>query len=94
MISPLAMPTRSRRSWDDVDHALLTALRTPGLPQDIATASGLPEALVAGQLDVYVRDGLAVRTGFGDLRYKLTLRGYKRLSGAAASTEPGHQAAA
>jgi DNA-binding IclR family transcriptional regulator len=94
MPSPLAMPARQRSPWDDVDHALLTALRTPGLPRDIAAESGLPEALVAGQLDVYVRDGLAVRTGFGDLRYKLTLRGYQRMFGAAPSSSPGHQAAA
>ena len=101
MISPLAMPARSRDShvsrgsWDDVDHVLLTALRHTGTVRDLATAANLPQDLVAAQLDVYMRDGLATRTGLDGLLYQLTLTGWKRLFRFAdAATSPGHQAAA
>lgn len=98
MPSPLAMPARARRGdWDDVDHVLLTALRNPGTARDLATAANLPQDTVAAQLDVYMRDGLAGRTGIDGLRYQLTLTGWKHLSryaDADAATNPGHQAAA
>ena len=95
MPSPLTVTVSSRASWNDVDHVLLTALRNPGLPGDLAATSNLPQDLVASQLDVYVRDGLATRTGLGGLHYQLTLTGWKQLfSFAETSANPGHQAAA
>lgn len=98
MPSPLAMPARSRAaqgSWDDVDHVLLTALRRAGTVRDLAAASGLTQDLVAAQLDVYMRDGVAARTGLDGLLYQLTLTGWKHLFRYADSTtSPGHQAAA
>lgn len=80
--------------WDDVDHGILRAAQTAATCRQIADKVGLPVDLAKTQIEDLVRAGLLVQPT-DDVRYQLTIVGYKRLFELADThTRPGQQAAA
>lgn len=80
MISPLAMPTRQRSPWDDVEHAILHAAQQPATHPAIAKDANLTPDTVKAQLASLETEGLVTQPVPGGGRYQITLAGWKRLS--------------
>lgn len=80
--------------WDDVDHGILRATQTAATCRQIADKVGLPVDLTKTQIEALVRAGQLVQP-MDDVRYQLTVVGYKRLFELTDTRAPsGHKAAA
>jgi DNA-binding IclR family transcriptional regulator len=80
--------------WDDVDHGILRAAQSPATCRQIADKVGLPLNVAKTQIEDLTRARQLVQLA-DDVRYQLTVVGYKRLFELADThTRPGHKAAA